>query len=78
MEWVDLHHEQLTGRGGYAAIYKKDLYLKMLDPGGAVCETWEMRGTWITGVDFGTLDYASADAMTCSLTLRFDKAILIS
>lgn len=78
MEWIDLHHEQLTGRGGYASIYKKDLYLKMLDPAGAVTETWEMRGCWINGADFGPLDYASAEAMTCSLTLRYDKAILIS
>lgn len=78
MEWINLSYEQLTGRAGYAAVYKKTINLKMLDPAGAVAQTWEMRGTWINNVDFGTLDYTSYDPITCTLTLRFDKAIILS
>jgi hypothetical protein len=32
MEWVRLHSESVTGRQGYAAGYKKDVELEMLDP----------------------------------------------
>ena len=32
MEWVRLHSESVTGRQGYAAAYKRDLILEMLDP----------------------------------------------
>lgn len=78
MEWINLSYEQLTGRAGYAANYKKTINLKMLDPSGAVAQTWEIRGCFITNVDFGTLDYSSAEPVQISLTLRFDKAIIIS
>lgn len=77
MEWVNLSYEQLTGRAGYADVYKKTINLKMLDPAGAVAQKWEIRGAWITSVDFGQLDYSNADFVTCTLTLRFDKAIII-
>jgi hypothetical protein len=36
MEWVRLHSESVTGRQGYAAGYKKDIELEMLDPTGVV------------------------------------------
>jgi hypothetical protein len=36
MEWVRLHAESVTGRMGYAAGYKKDVDLEMLDPTGVV------------------------------------------
>lgn len=78
MEWVNLSYEQLTGRAGYASVYKKTINLKMLDPSGAVAQKWEMRGTWINNVDFGQLDYTSTEPVTCTLTLRFDKALIIS
>jgi len=77
-EWLDLHHEQITGRQGYAQIYKKELFLKMLDPAGVVVETWQLQGTFITSVNYGTLDYATNDPMTVELTLQYDKAILVN
>ena len=36
MEWVRLHSESVTGRQGYAAGYKRDVELEMLDPTGVV------------------------------------------
>ena len=77
MEWINATYETLSGRAGYAAIYKKRIYLKMLDPAGVVAQTWELIGTWINDVDFGTLDYATADPVQITLTLRFDKAVII-
>jgi len=40
MEWVRLCTETVTGRMGYAAGYKKPVYLEMLDPTGVAVEKW--------------------------------------
>lgn len=75
MEWVRLHAESVTGRMGYAAGYKKDVELELLDPTGVVIEKWILQGTFLTGVNFNDLDYSSADIADINATLRFDRAI---
>ena len=40
MEWIRLCAESVTGRMGYAAGYKKNVDLEMLDPTGVVVEKW--------------------------------------
>jgi hypothetical protein len=77
MEWVRLHSESITGRQGYAAGYKKDVQLEMLDPTGVVVQKWDLQGTQINDVDFGGLDYSSSDLADISVTFRFDRAINI-
>lgn len=77
MEWVRLHSESVTGRQGYAAGYKKDVELEMLDPTGVVIEKWILQGTMLNDVDFGTLDYNSSEIAEISATLRFDRAISV-
>lgn len=76
MEWVRLHAESVTGRMGYAAGYKKDIELELLDPAGVVVEKWILQDTMLTNVDFGSLDYSSDDIAEITATLRFDRAIL--
>ena len=44
MEWVRLHSESVTGRQGYAAGYKKDVELEMLDPAGVTVQKWILKG----------------------------------
>ena len=75
MEWVRLHSETVTGRQGYAAGYKKDIELEMLDPTGVVVQKWILQGTQLNDVDFGGLDYSSNDLADITATLRFDRAI---
>ena len=75
MEWFRLHAESVTGRMGYAAGYKKDIELEMLDPTGVVIEKWILQGTMLTNVDFGSLDYSTSDIAEITGTLRFDRAI---
>jgi len=75
MEWVRLHSESVTGRQGYAAGYKKDVELEMLDPTGVVVQKWILQGTFLTNVDFGSLEYSSSDLADITATLRFDRAI---
>lgn len=77
MEWFRLHAESVTGRMGYAAGYKKDIELEMLDPTGVVVEKWRIEGAFLTSVDFGTLDYSQDAIATITTGLRMDRCIQI-
>lgn len=77
MEWVRLHSESITGRQGYAAGYKKDVEIEMLDPSGIVIEKWQLQGTMLTNVAFGDLSMDDDGIADIQATLRFDRAILV-
>ena len=77
MEWFRLHAESVTGRMGYAAGYKKDVELEMLDPTGVVVEKWILQGTFLMNLNFGDLDYSRDDLATIDVTLRMDRCIQI-
>ena len=76
MEWVRLHSESVTGRQGYAAGYKRDVELEMLDPTGVVVSKWILKNVMVTDADFGNLDYSSDDLAEITMTLQMDYAIL--
>ncbi len=75
MEWVRLHSESVTGRQGYAAGYKKDVELEMLDPTGVVVQKWILQGTQINSANFGSLGYTDGELADISVSFRFDRAI---
>jgi hypothetical protein len=77
MEWFRLHAESVTGRMGYAAGYKKDIELEMLDPTGVVVEKWILQGTFIQDLNFGDLDYSRDELATITCTLRMDRCIQV-
>lgn len=76
MEWVRLHSESVTGRQGYAAGYKRDVELEMLDPTGVVVQKWILKNCMLTNVDFGELSYSSDELTEITATIRMDYAIL--
>ena len=77
MEWTRLHAESVTGRMGYAAGYKKDIDLEMLDPTGIVVEKWILQGTFLTDVNFNDLGYSDEGLANITATLRPDRCILV-
>jgi hypothetical protein len=77
MEWVRLHAESVTGRMGYAAGYKKDVDLEMLDPTGVVVEKWILYGTFLTDVNFNALAYNQDALATITATMRMDRCVLV-
>jgi len=77
MEWVRLCAESVTGRMGYAAGYKKNVDLEMLDPTGVVVEKWILEGTFLTSINFNTLSYSQDALATIATTLRMDRCILV-
>ena len=76
MEWVRLGSESVTGRQGYAAGYKRDIELELLDPSGAVVEKWIIVGAFLTNVTFGELNYSQDNIATISASMQPDYCIL--
>jgi len=77
MEWVRLHAESVTGRMGYAAGYKQQLILEMLDPTGVAVEKWILEGCQITKASFGDVGYGGDDLAMVDLTVQPDRCILV-
>jgi hypothetical protein len=62
---------------GYAAGYKKNVDLEMLDPTGVVVEKWVLEGSWLMDVNFDTLAYNQDALASITATLRMDRCILV-
>jgi hypothetical protein len=77
MEWVRAHAESVTGRMGYAAGYKKDIGLELLDPTGVVVEKWILQGCFLTDVNFNDLAYSDEGLVNIAATLRPDRCVLV-
>lgn len=77
MEWVRLCAESVTGRMGYAAGYKKNVDLEMLDPTGVVVEKWILEGTMITKTAWSEANYSQDSLATLDATLQMDRCILV-
>jgi hypothetical protein len=77
MEWIRLCAESVTGRMGYAAGYKKNVDLEMLDPTGVVVEKWILEGTIITKVAWGNVAYSDDKLADFDVTLQPDRCILV-
>jgi len=77
MEWVRLCAESVSGRMGYAAGYKKNVDLEMLDPTGVVVEKWILEGTWLKDVNFDTLSYSQDAIASITAQLRMDRCVLV-
>ena len=77
MEWVRLCAESVTGRMGYAAGYKKNVDLEMLDPTGVVVEKWILEGTFLDDVNFNSLGYSDDKLADITASMRMDRCILV-
>jgi hypothetical protein len=60
--------------------YKFQLNYEVLDGGNGVMtpnvlETWELYGCFIQSANYNTLNYATSEPVTISLTVRFDNAV---
>ena len=77
MEWVRLGSESVTGRQGYAAGYKRNVTIQMLDPTGVAVQKWVLINAFITTANFGPLDYGSDTLSEIDITLRYDYGILV-
>lgn len=76
MEWVRLGIESVTGREGYAAGYKRNIELDMLDPNGVVVSKWILVNAFPTVTNFGSLAMNDDSLAEVTVTFKIDYAIL--
>ena len=60
--------------------YKFQLRCQILDGGNGihtpnVLEEWELYGCYVSAANYNTLNYATNEAVTIALTIRFDNAV---
>lgn len=70
--------EQASAAAG--VDYKFQLNYQVLDGGNGiltptVLETWELAGCFIQTANYNTMNYGTNEAVTISLTIRFDNAL---
>lgn len=71
--WQRQHYDPITGCGGYASIYKKNLTLYMEDDCGNPVQMWTAYGCFITSLDGGGLDMKQdAEIAQVTLTVQMD------
>jgi hypothetical protein len=76
MEWARLCYESVSGRAGYADMYKRDAALKMIDPVGNVISRWDIKGAFILDYAASELKYEDDNPSEITLSIRFDNAVL--
>lgn len=73
-QWLIGAEGAFLGASGEGSLYKFVTYLDMLDGHQTNIERWILEGCWIQSADWSDLDYASSDAVTISLVLKYDHA----
>jgi hypothetical protein len=53
-----------------------DAFVKLVDSCGGLIEQWIYENAWIESADFGELDYASSEIVTCDITLRYARSYI--
>ncbi|RZD43178.1 MAG: hypothetical protein CXT73_01235 [Methanobacteriota archaeon] len=73
------HHNQSAPIAG--AQYKFSTVIDTLDGGNGdvtspvLLDSWSLGGCWITSTAYNESNYATSDAMTINMTIRYDNAI---
>lgn len=76
MEWLRLCYESVSGRAGYADFYKRDIQLKLVDGPGNVIELWDIKGAFMSSLNYGELTYEEQKMLEISVTIVYDNAVL--
>ncbi len=73
-QWLIGAEGQWLAAAGEGSLYKFVMYLDQLDGNDQVIEKWILEGCWIQKSDYGDLDYTNGEAVTITLTVRYDHA----
>lgn len=70
-----------SGSGGQTAVagpFKKNARLELLSGCGDILEMWFFENAWPQTVEFGELDMSSSEYVTAEITLRYDRAFVVT
>lgn len=79
-KWLQDFYDPETGFLGLSQDFKKNnnVSLELFDGCGEILESWKFESVWPQDIQFGELDMDVSDILTCDLTLRYDRAYLIT
>jgi len=77
MEWIRLGYEEVTGRQGYAAGYKRDISIELLDPTGVTIQKWILKNAFPTTTSFGSLKYDDDAINEITVSIQYTYGILV-
>ena len=80
LEWVKKMYNSENGefRPSLEGFKIEQAFLTLYDGVGKEIEKWVMENIWCQVIEMGELDYSSNDVVYCNLTLRYDRAYLVS
>lgn len=73
--WIETVTNMHSIKVAAPTFYKRTGSLSMIDGAGLVDENWTLYGSWPSDVDWGKLEYTSADIQSIDVTLCYDRAI---
>lgn len=76
-EWLRLGTESVTGRQGYAAGYKRDITIELLDPNGVTVQKWLLKNAFLFKTSLSALKYDDDALNEISASLKYDYAVLV-
>lgn len=77
MNWIRLGTESVTGRQGYAAGYKRNITIDMLDPTGVSVQKWVIVNAFVSTANFGNVDHSDDAINTIETSIKYDYAVLV-
>ena len=72
--WWKLMYDPKTGKAGYSQVYKKKMSIVQYGPNGTAIAEWVFEGAFPSTIDYGGVDYTSADPVEVSVTFSYDYA----
>lgn len=77
LKWVNQCYNAQEGPWRLAAQgFIRDIRLALFDGCGNTIESWIFENSWPQQIDFGDLDMASSEVLTCDLTIRYARAYI--
>ena len=74
-DWLLKHHNSSNGEDGWAFTgYKEDWDIEVLGPSGIPVYKWELKGAFMSAINFGSMDWAAEDAVIAEITIKYDWA----
>ena len=76
--WYRLMYDARTGKAGYSQVYKKKMSIVQYGPNGTAVSEWVFEGAFPNAIDYGGIDYTTADPVEVSVTFSYDYAYVLT
>jgi hypothetical protein len=76
--WFKLMYDPRSGKAGYSQAYKKKMSIVQYGPNGTAVAEWVFEGAFPNAIDYGGVDYTTADPVEVNVTFSYDYAYIVT